>query len=265
MVGMIPLFAVEVLDGNLISRLPGFRKRMEWFLRNRTDLARHISYMKPSDSLPSDKEHVHLLLAIPSKQRLERVLKYLFDENEFLSPHGIRSLSRVHLDKPYIFKSDGKEYSVKYTPAESDTGIFGGNSNWRGPVWFPPNFILLERLEQYDYFYGESLKMEFPTGSGNMMTLQQAADELGTRLMKLFIADENGNRPCHGGDARFATDPNWKNLILFHEYFDGDNGRGCGASHQTGWTSLVARLIVGRGRRLDRELAAKKGGEKVKV
>jgi Glycosyl hydrolase family 63 C-terminal domain len=254
MVGMTPLFAVEVLDGEVINSLPGFRKRMQWFLDNRKDLARYISMMKPSDS-----EHTHYLLAIPTKERLQRVLKYLLDEKEFLSPYGIRSLSRVHLDNPYVFRSDGKEYSVKYTPGESDSSVFGGNSNWRGPVWFPPNFLLLEALERYHYFYGPDFKVECPTGSGNMINLQQVADELGTRLMKLFAADENGKRPCYGGDPRFATDPNWKDLVQFFEYFNGDNGKGCGASHQTGWTSLVARLIIGRGRKIERE---RTGGQK---
>jgi hypothetical protein len=248
MVGMIPLFAVEVLEGGVIDKLKGFRKRMDWFLNNRKDLARHISYMKPSDS-----NHSHYLLAIPSQQRLERVLKYLLDESEFLSPYGIRSLSRFHLDHPYVFHADGKEYGVKYCPGEGDTGLFGGNSNWRGPVWFPLNFILLEALEKYHHFYGEGFKVECPVGSGKMLTLQQAADELGSRLMNTFIPDNSGRRPCHGDDPRFAEDPNWKDLPLFHEYFDGETGRGCGASHQTGWTSLVARLIVGRGRKLDRE------------
>jgi hypothetical protein len=246
MVGMIPLFAVEVLEGEVIDKLPGFRKRMQWFLNNRKDLARYISMMKPSDS-----EHTYYLLAIPTQERLGRVLKYLLDEKEFLSPYGIRSLSRVHLDNPYIFRSDGKEYSVRYAPGESDTSVFGGNSNWRGPVWFPPNFLLLEALERYHHFYGPDFKVECPTGSGNMCTLQQVADELGNRLMKLFVADANGRRACFGDDPRFATDPNWKNLLQYFEYFNGDNGKGCGASHQTGWTSLVARIILGRGRKLE--------------
>jgi hypothetical protein len=253
MVGTIPLFAVEVLEGELIDRMPGFRKRMDWFLNNRKDLAKYISYMKPSDSA-----HSHLLLAIPTQQRLVRVLKYVLDETEFLSDHGIRSLSRFHLDHPYIFRSDGKEYGVRYCPGESDTSLFGGNSNWRGPVWFPLNFILLESLEKYHHFYGEGLKVECPVGSGKLLTLQQVADELGTRLMSLFAADKSGRRPCHGDDPRFADDPYWKDLLLFHEYFHGETGRGCGASHQTGWTSLVARLIVGRGRKIDHDL--RKGG-----
>ncbi|MGD0540251.1 MAG: glucosidase, partial [Tepidisphaeraceae bacterium] len=248
MVGMIPLFAVEVLECSLIDRLPGFRKRMDWFLDNRKDLAKYISYMKPSDG-----GHKHYLLAVPSQQRLVRVLKYFLNEAEFLSPYGLRSVSRYHLDHPYVFYADGKEYGVKYCPGEGDSGLFGGNSNWRGPIWFPLNFLLLESLEKYHHFYGEGLKVEFPSGSGKMLTLQQVADGLGTRLMSTFLSDKDGRRPCHGDETRFAEDPNWKDLLLFHEYFHGETGRGCGASHQTGWTSLVARLIVGRGRKLDRE------------
>ena len=256
LVGMIPLLAVEVLQSDVIDRMPGFRKRMDWFLKNRTDLARHISYMKQSDS-----DRSLYLLAIPSQQRLVRVLKYLLNESEFMSPYGLRSLSRFHLAHPYIFRADGKEYDVNYSPGESDTSLFGGNSNWRGPVWFPLNFVLLEALEKYHHFYGDQFKVECPVGSGQMLNLQQVADELGTRLMKLFMADKTGHRPCHGEETRFAQDPYWKDLILYYEYFHGETGRGCGASHQTGWTSLVSRLIVGRGRRQDREKrAAAKAG-----
>jgi hypothetical protein len=249
MVGMIPLFAVEVLDRNVIQNLKGFCKRMDWFLKYRKDLARHISYMKPSGS-----DRQHYLLAIPSQQRLVRVLQYLLSEAEFLSPFGIRSLSKFHLAHPYIFHADGKEYSVHYCPGEGESGIFGGNSNWRGPVWFPLNFLLLESLEKYHHFYGDGLKVEFPTGSKRMLTLQEIADELGTRLITTFLPDKNGRRPCHGDEPPFAEDPHWKDLLLFHEFFHGETGRGCGAAHQTGWTALVARLIVGRGRKMEREL-----------
>jgi hypothetical protein len=248
MVGTIPLFAVEILEGGVIDKMPGFRKRMDWFLKNRADLARHISYMKRSDS-----DHTHYLLAMPSQERLVRVLKYLLDESEFLSDYGLRSLSRFHLDHPYIFNADGKDYRVNYCPGEGDTGLFGGNSNWRGPVWFPLNFILLESLEKYYHFYGDGLRVECPVGSGKMLNLQQVADELGSRLIKTFMADKNGRRPCHGDESLFADDPHWKDLLLFHEYFHGETGRGCGASHQTGWTALVSRIIVGRGRKLEKE------------
>jgi hypothetical protein len=248
MVGMIPLFAGEVLDSEAIDRMPGFRKRMDWFLNNRTDLARHISYMKRSGG-----DHLYYMLAMPSQERLTRVLRYLLDESEFLSPYGLRSLSRFHLDHPYVFHAGGKDYRVNYCPGEGDTGLFGGNSNWRGPVWFPLNFILLEALEKYHHFYGDAVQVECPVGSGKMMNLQQVADELGSRLIKPFIADQNGRRPCHDDEQRFAEDPYWKDLLLFHEYFHGETGRGCGASHQTGWTALVSRIIVGRGRKLERQ------------
>jgi hypothetical protein len=162
-------------------------------------------------------------------------------------------MSRTHRDHPYVFRADGKEYVVNYSPGESDTTLFGGNSNWRGPIWFPLNYILLESLEKYHHFYGPGFTVEYPTGSGNKMNLQQVADELVTRATSLFTAGKDGRRPCHGDEERFATDPWWKDLLLFHEFFDGETGRGCGASHQTGWTSLVARLIVGRGRKLERE------------
>jgi hypothetical protein len=248
LVGMIPLLAVEILESGLIDRLPGFRKRMDWFLNNRKDLARHISYMKKSGG-----DHSFYLLAIPSQERLVRVLKYLLNESEFLSPYGLRSLSQFHRDHPYIFHADGKDYRVNYCPGEGDTGLFGGNSNWRGPVWFPLNFTFLEALEKYHHFYGEGFKVECPVGSGKMLTLQQVADELGTRLITTFMADKNGRRPCHGDEQRFADDPQWKDLLLFYEYFHGETGRGCGASHQTGWTALVSRIIVGRGRKLEKE------------
>jgi hypothetical protein len=248
---MIPLLAVEILESGVIDKMPGFKKRMEWFLNNRKDLARHISYMKRSGA-----DQSHYLLAIPSQQRLLRVVKYLLDESEFLSPFGLRSLSRFHLAHPYVFKADGKEYRVNYCPGESDTALFGGNSNWRGPVWFPLNFILLEALEKYHHFYGDEIQVECPTGSGKMCNLQQVADQLGVRLTKMFAADQKGVRPCQGDELRFAEDPHWKDLLLFHEYFHGETGRGCGASHQTGWTALVGRLIVGRGRKLEREKKA---------
>jgi hypothetical protein len=183
------------------------------------------------------------LLAIPSRARLERVLRYLLDETEFLSPNGIRSVSRVHRDRPYQLEVEGTVHRVDYDPGESRSGLFGGNSNWRGPVWFPLNYLLLEALERFHHFYGSELKVECPVGSGRMLDLRGVARELGTRLAGIFLADRAGRRPCHGSDARFANDPHWRNLVLFHEYFDGDTGRGVGASHQTGWTALVVRCI----------------------
>jgi hypothetical protein len=239
MVGLIPLFAVEILEEDVLAKLPGFRKRMQWFLENRGDLAHHISYMACS----ADAADSHRLLAIPSRERLERVLRYLLDEGEFLSPHGIRALSRVHKDHPYVFRVGGMEHRVAYDPGESTTGLFGGNSNWRGPVWFPVNYLLVEALERYHHFYRDGLKVECPVGSGNFLNLSQVSREIARRLASCFLPDASGSRPCHGGDPRFAKDPFWRDLVLFHEYFHGDTGRGVGASHQTGWTSLVVRCL----------------------
>jgi hypothetical protein len=245
--------ACEILDEQRIAKLPGFAKRMRWFLDHRKELARHVTYhpgnfagaadnSAPPDNAPSDG-HGHYLLAIPSRQRLTRALRYALDENEFLSPFGVRSLSRYYLDHPYVINMAGQGSSVHYTPGESDTGMFGGNSNWRGPVWFPVNYLLIESLQRYGYFYGDSLKVECPTGSGRWLNLRQVASELCRRLTALFLPDATGNRPCHGGVERFASKPDCKDLILFYEYFHGDNGRGLGASHQTGWTSLVTRCL----------------------
>jgi len=240
MVGLIPLLAVEVLEEEVIDKLSGFRKRMQWFQDNRSDLAHHITYMDRDDS---DDAHAHYLLAIPSRKQLRRVLKYLLDENEFLSPYGIRSLSKYHDQHPFEMNVDGRTYRVPYTPAESATSMFGGNSNWRGPVWMPINYLLIESLEKYHHFYGDDFQMECPTGSGNMMTLRQIAHELASRLTGLFTPDSAGHRPCHGGEPRYADDPNFRDLVLFYEYFHGDTGRGIGVSHQTGWTALVTRLL----------------------
>ncbi len=237
LVGAIPLIAVEILEQEIIDRLPGFRKRLNWFLENRQDLARHLSYMTTMDGAG------HRLLAIPSRDRLIRVLRYLLDENEFLSPYGLRSVSRFHKDHPYVFNADGREYRVGYVPGESDSGLFGGNSNWRGPIWFPINYLLVEALERYGHFYGDSLKVECPTGSGRMLTLDQVAHELGSRLARIFLPGADGRRPCHGEEARYQHDPHWRDLVLFSEYFHGDSGRGVGATHQTGWTALAARFV----------------------
>jgi hypothetical protein len=241
MVGIIPLFAVSVLRHDVISRLRGFNKRMRWFLDNRKDLSRFISYMEGGNS---GHGGLHLL-AIPSREKLQKVLQYVLDEAEFLSPYGIRSVSKVHENHPYIFNANGQQLQVQYVPGESDTNLFGGNSNWRGPIWFPLNYLLIESLERYHYFYGDDFQVECPTGSGRKMNLGQVARELERRLVKLFLADETGKRPCHGNDRRYAQDPNWRNLVLFHEYFHGDSGRGLGASHQTGWTALVTRCLEG--------------------
>jgi hypothetical protein len=238
-VGLICLIACENVEQATIDRLPAFKKRMAWFLENREDLAQQLSYMRDDEA----REHHRRLLAIPSRERLTRVLRYVLDEKEFLSPFGVRSLSRVHEDQPFNLKVDGAEYSVRYTPGESDSGLFGGNSNWRGPIWFPINYLLIEALERYHHYYGDSLKVECPTGSGNLMDLDEVSRELAARLCGIFLPDAAGRRACHGDDSRFANNPHWKDLLLFHEYFNGDTGRGHGASHQTGWTALVARCL----------------------
>jgi len=234
MVGLLPLIAVAVLDADTLAALPEFKKRMDWFLANRPSQARHIA----SDG----QEHGHYLLCIPSRERLARVLRTMLDEKEFLSPFGLRALSRHHAEHPYVFRAGAQEFRVDYDPAESTSGLFGGNSNWRGPIWFPVNHLLVEALERYDRFYGDSLRVECPTGSGSELTLGQASREISRRLGSLFLPDTDGRRPCHGGEKRFATDPHWKDLVIFPEYFHGDDGRGVGARFQ-GWTSVVAGYL----------------------
>jgi len=242
MVGIIPLFAVEFIEEERLDQLPGFGKRTRWFLEHRKDLAGQIAYLSHDGCAKG-----RYLLAIPTRERLERVLSYVFDEKEFLSPHGVRSLSRVYKDTPYVLKAGGQEYSVDYVPGDSNSWLFGGNSNWRGPVWFPVNYLLIEALERYHHFYGDTFKVEFPTGSGKFMTLKDAAKELSQRLVKLFLPNNTGRRPCNGLEARYVSDPHWHDLVLFHEYFHGETGQGLGASHQTGWTALVTRLIESGG------------------
>ncbi len=251
MVGVLPLIAVEVLEEENFAHLEGFQRRMNWFLANRTDVTRDIACMRPRDRDGKSRR----LLAIPTRDRLERVLRYVLDETEFLAPNGLRSVSRAHREDPYRFDVMGVPYRVDYVPAEGNTGLFGGNSNWRGPIWFPVNFLVLEALERYHHFYGDEFKVECPVGSGTMLTLQEVALELESRLSRLFLADQGGRRPCHGEETRYASDPHWRNLVLFHEYFDGDNGRGVGASHQTGWTALAVRCLEDIARRRERDTA----------
>ena len=235
MVGLLPLIAVEVLEEESIQGLPGFSKRLAWFVKHRQDLSRHITHC--------ECDHGHRLVAIPSRERLERVLRYMLDENEFLSPYGIRSLSKFHQKNPYEFHAGGDVHRVEYVPGESNTGLFGGNSNWRGPIWFPTSYLLIEAIERYHHFYGDHFKVECPTGSGKRLTLHEVSQELSRRLAGIFLAEKNGRRPCHGNDARWAKDPHWRDLVLFHEYFHGETGKGLGASHQTGWTALVIRHL----------------------
>ncbi|HWA85218.1 MAG TPA: hypothetical protein VG710_03255 [Opitutus sp.] len=242
MVGIIPLFAVEIITEEQMRALPGFAKRTKWFLEHRRDLAGQIAYLEQRGG------RGHYLLAIPRRERLERVLRYVLDEAEFLSGHGVRSLSRAYRDRPFTLELDGHSWRVNYVPGDSDSGLFGGNSNWRGPVWMPVNYLLIETLERYHHFYGDEFTVEFPTSSGNRLTLAQVARELARRLVNLFLPNDDGRRPALGLEPRFVNDPHWQELMWFHEYFDGETGHGLGASHQTGWTALVARLIENQSR-----------------
>ena len=239
MVGLIPVLAAAVLETDIINKLPDLVRRIRWFMRKRPKLMKHLSIVQE----PGAADPVRVLLAIPTREQLVRVLRYVLDEEEFLSPYGIRSISKYHARHPFVFSAGGQEYRVDYQPGESDTALFGGNSNWRGPIWFPINYLMIETLEIYYLFYGSDLKVECPTGSGRMMNLIEVAHELGRRLGNVFMPDADGRRPCHGDDQRFATDPHWKDLVLFYEYFHGDTGRGLGASHQTGWTAAVIRCF----------------------
>ncbi len=237
LVGLIPLFAAEAIDPGHLSRLPLFAARLKWFLENKQSVARSIACLDPNSS------RERLLLAIPTRQRLERVLARLLDEQEFLSPYGIRSLSKVHLDHPYDLQFDGHQGEVRYTPGEADSGLFGGNSNWRGPVWIPVNYMLIEALKRHHHFYQGTLRVECPTGSGAKRTLLEIAEELERRIARLFLAGVDGRRPCHGQRRQYAEDPHFRDLLLFYEYFNAEDGHGLGASHQTGWTALAANVL----------------------
>jgi hypothetical protein len=236
-VGIVPIFAVETLGAETFERMPGFKRRVEWFLANRPELAENVARVDIGGLLE------RRLLAICNPDRLRRILRRVFDENEFLSPHGVRMLSRCHGDPPYVLKLGGDEFRCDYEPAESNSGLFGGNSNWRGPVWMPLNFLLIEALQKFHHYLGDEYTVEFPTGSGRTLTLWQISLELAERLVGLFRRDTSGRRPFNGEVELFQTDPHWRDQLLFHEYFNGDTGEGLGASHQTGWTGLVAKLI----------------------
>jgi hypothetical protein len=237
MVGLIPLFAVETMESDIVEQLPGFKRRMQWFIDNHPEFREHIETVeKPGGG-------VRRLLAITTRDQLPCVLRYLLDPGEFLSPYGIRALSQFHRAHPYILTVHGTEHRVDYEPAESSTGLFGGNSNWRGPIWFPVNYLLIEALQKLHDFYGNTLTVPLPTGSERQMTLWEVAEELSRRLTRIFLRDADGRRPVYGGIHKFQEDPHWRDLLLFHEYFHGDNGAGIGASHQTGWTALVAKLL----------------------
>lgn len=240
MVGLVPLFAVETLEPELIEQFPHFKRRLEWFLNYRPELA----------SLVSTREIPHVgtrrRFSLLRESRLKKILKRMLDESEFLSEYGIRALSKYHLENPYEFPTKDNVYRVSYEPGESRSGMFGGNSNWRGPIWFPMNYLIIESLMKFDDYYGDEFQIEHPTGSGNMMSLKEVAEELGMRLIKIFLKDENGNRPVFGDREKLQKDPHFSENLLFYEYFHGDNGTGLGASHQTGWTGLVADLIYSR-------------------
>ena len=235
-VGLIPLFAVETLDSDLVDSLPRFKHRMQWFIENKPDFSGHVETQ-------SHDGGVRRFLSLVDRHRLRSVLRYMLDEQEFLSPYGIRALSRYHKDHPYVLSVMGREHRVDYEPGESSTGLFGGNSNWRGPIWFPVNYLLIESLQKFHYFLGDHYAVEYPTGSGRTIPLNHVAAELSRRLTRLFLLDQHGRRPVFGGARKFQTDPLWRDAVPFHECFHGDNGAGIGASHQTGWTGLVAKLI----------------------
>jgi hypothetical protein len=243
MVGLIPLFAVETLERKVCNNLTGFNRRLEWFIENRKDLTSNVACMRT----PGEGER--RLLSILDEDQLRRVLRFMLDENEFLSPYGIRAVSRVHREHPYVLGANGAEYRVDYEPGESSTGLFGGNSNWRGPIWFPVNFLLIESLQKFHHYLGDDFKVECPAGSGRMLTLWEVAAELSRRMTRIFLRDEDGHRPVHGANRLYTEDSNWRDLVLFYEYFHGDTGAGVGASHQTGWTGLVAKLLQQSGER----------------
>ncbi len=239
LVGLLPLCASTVFEADAVTRYPTAMELIAQFRRRHPEL---VSQVAPTDAgFIGYKQR--RLLSILNKQKLERVLNYLLDENEFLGPHGIRSLSRHHLDHPFVFHVDGNEYKVQYLPAESNTGMFGGNSNWRGPVWMPINTLIVRALLNLYSFYGDEFKVQCPTGSGHYLTLFEVAQEIARRLTSTFLRGANGQRPVYGGTDKFQNDPYWRDLILYYEYFHGDNGAGLGASHQTGWTALVAPLL----------------------
>jgi hypothetical protein len=240
LVGLIPLFAVEVLQSEIMDAMKGFTGRLKWFLENRPDLANLVSRWTET---AKDERH---LLSLLRGHRMKRLLFRMLDEQEFLSDFGVRSLSRYHRDHPFVLHAKGETFGVSYSPCESESGLFGGNSNWRGPIWFPTNFLIIESLQRFHHYYGDDFKVECPTHSGNYLTLNQIADHLTERLIRLFARDANGKRASNGDNALLQNDPHFRDHIHFYEYFHGDNGRGLGASHQTGWTGLIAKLLLPR-------------------
>ncbi len=259
LVGLIPLLAVQPVEPEILEQFPGFKRRMEWFVQNRSDLRQNVACME------TEGAGARRLLAICFKppggteeqNKLRHILQKMLDENEFLSPYGIRSVSKFHGEQPYIFEANGERYQVDYEPAESTSALFGGNSNWRGPIWFPINYLIIEALQRFHHYLGDDFKVECPTGSGKQMNLLEVSIELSQRLTRIFLKDKSGHRPVFGDMETFQTDPHWRDLILFHEYFHGDNGAGLGASHQTGWTGLVAELIQRCGEHREQNKAKK--------
>jgi hypothetical protein len=252
MVGLIPLFAVETLEPELLDRLPDFKRRLKWFLNYRPDLAALVSRWEE----PGRGER--RLLSLLRGHRMKKLLKRMLDETEFLSDYGVRALSKQHRDQPYTFQCRGTSLTVRYVPGESDSGLFGGNSNWRGPIWFPVNYLIIESLQKFHHYYGDDFMIECPTGSGKYLTINGVAQELSRRLERIFLRDAAGRRSVFGEREKLQTDPHFRDYVLFHEYFHGDNGRGVGASHQTGWTGLVAKLLQPR-----REVAVSSPGKDV--
>jgi hypothetical protein len=246
-VGLIPLLAVQAIEPQQLENLPRFRRRLDWLLKYRPHLAAQVAPLSETGA------HRHYQLAIVGRDKLARILERMFDSDEFLSDYGLRALSRAHAENPFTCRVGEQTYTVGYEPAESSSGLFGGNSNWRGPIWFPINYLMVEALRKYHHHYGDSLTIEVPRGSGNRLTLGQAADELSRRLVRIFLRSSpspkgeagpaGGRRPVFGGEPIFQNDPHWRDHILFYEYFHGDNGAGIGASHQTGWTALIANLL----------------------
>ncbi|MGL5098238.1 MAG: MGH1-like glycoside hydrolase domain-containing protein, partial [Planctomycetia bacterium] len=231
------LFAVEVLEPEVLAALPDFSRRLDWMLNYRPDLAALVSHW--NDPGRGQRR----LLSLLRGHRMKMLLRRMLDETEFLSDYGVRSVSARHRDEPFSFECCGSRVGVAYVPGESDSGMFGGNSNWRGPIWFPMNYLLIESLRRFHAYYGDDFKVECPTGSGTMLTLAAVADELCRRLARLFLRGPDGRRPCHGDDPLYRDDPHFRDLVLFYEHFHGDTGRGLGTTHQTGWTGAVARLV----------------------
>jgi hypothetical protein len=234
---LIPLFAVEVLEPDIINTLPEFSERLDWFLNHRKDLSSLVSRWH----IPGKGER--RLLSLLRGHRMKKLLSRMLDENEFLSDYGVRSLSKYYKDSPYSMEFNGNSFNIHYEPAEAETGLFGGNSNWRGPIWLPANFLIIESLRRFHHYYGNDFKVEYPAHSGKYFTLKEISFKLTERITKIFLRDKEGLRPSYGSRDKFQNDPNFKDYILFYEYFHGDTGMGLGASHQTGWTGLIANLL----------------------